>query len=67
MPRVKREPKYTLIEFVEAANAMLNWVGNELAPGCINNRWLASMALPSEDSCSNSKFSHIQLKEDNMG
>ncbi len=27
-----------------------------LAPGCLNNRWLDSMALPSADSCSNSKF-----------
>ncbi len=29
VPRVKREPKYTLIEFVEAAKAMENWVGIE--------------------------------------
>ncbi len=27
--RVKREPTYTLIDFVEAAKAMENWVGNE--------------------------------------
>ncbi len=27
VPRVKREPKYTLIELVEAAKAMENWVG----------------------------------------
>ncbi len=26
VPRVKREPKYTLIEFVDAAKAMENWV-----------------------------------------
>ncbi len=29
VPRVKLEPKYTLIEFVEAAKAMENWVGIE--------------------------------------
>ncbi len=29
VPRVKREPKYALIEFVEAAKAMENWVGFE--------------------------------------
>ncbi len=29
VPRVKREPKYTLIEFVEAAKAMEDWVGIE--------------------------------------
>ncbi len=29
VPRVKREPKYTLIKFVEAAKAMENWVGIE--------------------------------------
>ncbi len=28
-PRVKREPKYAFIEFVEAAKAMENWVGIE--------------------------------------
>ncbi len=27
-----------------------------LAPGCLNDRWSDSMALPSADSCSNSKF-----------
>ncbi len=27
VPRVKREPKYTLIDFVEAAKALRNWVG----------------------------------------
>ncbi len=32
MPRVKREPKYTLIECVEAAKAMENWVGIETCP-----------------------------------
>ncbi len=29
VPRVKHEPKYTLIELVEAAKAMENWVGIE--------------------------------------
>ncbi len=29
VPRVKREPKYTLIEFVEAAKTMENWAGIE--------------------------------------
>ncbi len=28
-PRVKREPKYTLIEFAEVAMAMENWVDIE--------------------------------------
>ncbi len=31
-PRVKHEPKYTLIAFVEAAKAMENWVGIEPCP-----------------------------------
>ncbi len=29
LSRVKREPKYTLIDFVEAATAIENWVGIE--------------------------------------
>ncbi len=29
VPRIKREPKFTLIDFVEAAKAMENWVGIE--------------------------------------
>ncbi len=29
VPRVKREPKYSLIEFMEAAKAMKNWVSIE--------------------------------------
>ncbi len=29
VPRVKHEPKYTLIEFVDAARAMENWVDIE--------------------------------------
>ncbi len=29
VPRVKRGPKYALIDFVEAAKAMENWVGVE--------------------------------------
>ncbi len=29
VPRVKREPKYALIEFAEAAKAMEHWVGIE--------------------------------------
>ncbi len=29
VPKVKREPKYTLIEFVEAAKTMEDWVGIE--------------------------------------
>ncbi len=29
VPRVKCEPKYTLIDFVEAAKAMENWVDTE--------------------------------------
>ncbi len=29
VPKAKREPKYTLIDFVEAAKAMENWVGIE--------------------------------------
>ncbi len=32
VPRVKREPKYTLIEFVEAAKAIENWAGIEPCP-----------------------------------
>ncbi len=27
VPRVEHEPKYTLIEFAEAAKTMENWVG----------------------------------------
>ncbi len=41
VPRVKREPKYTLIEFVEVAMAVENWVGIEPCsrlPKYYNNR-----------------------------
>ncbi len=62
VPRVKRESKYTLTDFVEAAKAMENWVGIEPCSGCLDNRWLDSMALPLADSCSN-----IQLEEVNIG
>ncbi len=33
VPRVKREPRYTLIDFVEAAKSMENWVGLESCSG----------------------------------
>ncbi len=39
------------------------------APGCLNNWWLDSMALPAADTCSNSKFRTYSWKKltlDNM-
>ncbi len=62
VPRVQREPKYSLIEFVEAAKTMENWVSIQPCSrlpklyDCLNNRWLDLMALSSADSCSKSKF-----------
>ncbi len=49
VPWVKHEPKYTLIDFVEAAKAIEKWFGIETCSR------LDSMALPSVDFCSNSK------------
>ncbi len=55
VPRVKRESNCTIINFVEAARSWTIGSALSLAPGCLNNKWLDSMALPPVGSCSNSK------------
>ncbi len=68
--RTKREPTYTLIDFVEAESMQLRIVSTlNLAPGCLDNRWLNSMGLPLSESCSNFKCRACNSKKstlDNM-